>query len=223
MPKAAAKEPVPREAVSPEPGDPVLAPALEALAAADPDVARAYAACGLPPVRREPPGFATLLNVIMGQQVSKASAAAMVRKLEATCRPVEPAAFLALDEADSRAIGFSRQKWAYARALAADLESGRLDLAGLGRLDDEEAVAHLTQAKGIGRWSAEIYLLFAEGRPDVWPVGDLAIRAAVGRLKGLEERPDEKACLAIGEAWRPHRSAAARFLWHLYRHPGLAT
>jgi len=114
-----------------------------------------------------------------------------------------------------RAAGLSRQKASYARSLAEEVSSGRLDLNALPR-DDEEAIIALTQVKGIGRWSAEIYLLFAEGRPDIWPAGDLAVQVALGRLKGLAERPNEKLTRALAEDWRPHRGAAAIFLWHHY-------
>ena len=107
------------------------------------------------------------------------------------------------------------------RALAEDVIARRMDLDALSQMADEEAAAHLMRGKGIGRWSAEVYLLFALGRPDIWPVGDLAVCAAAQRLKYLPERPEREQMLAIGEPWRPHRSAAARFLWHFYHHPGV--
>lgn len=201
--------------------DKTLQPALEALAAIDPDIARHYAACGLPPVRRQKAGFAGLLRIIMAQQVSAPSAAAFVARLNAAAEPLTPEAFLALDDAALRAVGLSRQKIRYGRALAEDVLSRRIDLRKLTRLDDEEAIEHLIQAKGVGRWTAEIYLLFALRRPDVWPADDLAVQAAAQRLKNLEERPQGEAMRALGEAWRPYRSAAARFLWHLYKHPGV--
>jgi DNA-3-methyladenine glycosylase II len=205
----------------PAPPDETLRPALEALAARDPDIARAYAACGLPPVRRRAPGFAGLLHIICAQQVSAASAAAMIGRLDAAARPLDPGSFLALDDAALRAIGFSRAKVRYGRALAEDVLAGRIDVDGLARMDEAAAVAHLCRAKGIGRWTAEIYLLFALGRPDVWPADDLAVQVAAQRLKGLAARPGRAAMLALAEPWRPYRSAAARFLWHLYRHPGV--
>ncbi len=201
--------------------DKTLQPALEALAARDPDIARCFAACGLPPVRRQKPGFPGLLRIIMAQQVSTASAAAITGRLEAAVRPMTPEGFLKLDEAALKAIGLSRQKMRYGRALAEDVLTRRIDLRALTRMDDEEAAAHLTQAKGIGPWTAEIYLLFALRRPDIWPADDLAVQAAAQRLKNLEERPAGEAMRALGEPWRPYRSAAARFLWHLYRHPGV--
>jgi len=203
------------------PGDETLRPALEALAMMDRDLARAYRACGLPPVRRQASGFAGLVRIIMAQQVSTASARAIIARLEAAVRPLAPEGFLALDDPALRAIGLSRQKIVYGRALAENLRSGRLDLDAVARLDDEAAMDRLVGLKGVGRWTAEIYLLFALGRPDVWPADDLAVQVAVQRVKGLDARPDRAAMVEIAEPWRPHRSAAARFLWHLYRHPGL--
>jgi len=201
--------------------DETLRPALEALAARDPDIARHYALCGLPPLRRRPLGFAGLAQIIAAQQVSAASANAIIGRLEAALRPFTAEGFLELDESALKAIGLSRPKMRYCRALAEDLLAGRIDLDGLAGLDDEAAIEHLTRAKGIGVWSAEVYLLFALRRPDVWPAGDLAVQVAVQRVKGLEARPNVAEMRALAEPWRPHRSAAARFLWHLYRHPGL--
>jgi DNA-3-methyladenine glycosylase II len=119
-----------------------------------------------------------------------------------------------------RACGLSRQKQGYARSLCELTLSGELDLAGLPA-DDEEAIAKLVRIKGIGRWSAEIYLLFAEGRPDIWPAGDLAVQAGIGKILGLPERPSEKATRELAEAWRPHRGAIAIFTWHCYNNPAL--
>ena len=199
-----------------------LRPAMEALAAADPDMAEAYADCGLPPVRGSEPGFAGLMRMIAGQQVSVQSARAIVERLEARVDPLTPEEFLKAGDDDLKAIGLSRPKMRYGRILAEEIAGGALDIDGLAALDDAEAIAALTRVKGIGQWTAEIYLLFALGRPDVLPVGDLALCVAAQHLKKLEERPDAKVMTALGEAWRPHRSAAARFLWHLYRHPGVA-
>ena len=201
--------------------DESLRPALEALAARDADIARHFAACGLPPVRRHQTGFGGLLRIIMAQQVSTASAAAITARLNAAVRPLTPSGFLALDDDELRRIGLSGQKIRYGRALAEDVLARRIDLRRLHRLDDDEAIAHLTQAKGVGHWTAEIYLLFALRRPDVWPAGDLAVQVALQRLKNLDTRPDATAMRALGEAWRPHRSTAARFLWHFYRHTGI--
>lgn len=207
----------------PEPlPDERLRSALEALAAVDPDIAEAYGRCGLPPERGSEPGFAGLIRMIAGQQVSVQSARAIIERLEARADPLTAEAFLTLSDEDLRAVGFSRPKMAYGRILAEAIAAGDLDIGGLAALDDEAAITALTAVKGIGRWTAEIYLLFALRRPDVWPAGDLALCVAAQHLKRLSERPDAKVMAALGEAWRPHRSAAARFLWHLYRHPGVA-
>ncbi len=158
--------------------DETLRPALEALAARDPDIARHFAHCGLPPERRQPSGFAGLARIIAAQQVSAASAHAIVGRLEAALRPCTPQGFLGLDKAALQAIGLSRPKMRYCRALAEDILAGRIDLDGLSGLDDEAAIEHLVRAKGIGVWSAAVYLLFALRRPDVWPADDLAVRVA---------------------------------------------
>ncbi len=201
--------------------DEALRPAMRALSRRDPDIARAYRDCGLPPVRRRPPGFASLLQMIMAQQVSAHAAKAIIDRLSAAADPLSPESFLALDEAALKAIGLSRQKMRYGRALSEDVLAGRLDLEGLARLDDAAAIKQLCGAMGIGRWTAEVYLLFALGRPDIWPAGDLAVCVAVQRLKGLAEKPSAADMDRIAEPWRPYRSAAARFCWHLYRHPGV--
>jgi DNA-3-methyladenine glycosylase II len=130
----------------------------------------------------------------------------------------EPEAILAASDEALRGAGLSRQKMSYARSLAEEVTSGRLDLARLSD-SDEDAIAELVRVKGIGRWSAEIYLLFAEGRPDVWPAGDLAVQIAIGRLLGLPEKPGERGLRELAEPWRPHRGAAAIFAWHHYKTP----
>jgi DNA-3-methyladenine glycosylase II len=201
--------------------DETLRPALEALAARDADIAHHYAHCGLPPERRRPLGFAGLAQIIAAQQVSAASAHAIIGRLEAALRPCTPQGFLELDEVALQAIGLSRPKMRYCRALAEDILAGRIDLDGLSSLDDEAAIEHLVRAKGIGVWSAEVYLLFALRRPDVWPADDLAVRVAVQRVKGLAARPGRAEMRELAAPWRPHRSAAARFMWHAYHHPGL--
>ena len=204
------------------PPDERLRPAMEALAKQDPDMAKAYARCGLPPERSSEAGFAGLIRMIAGQQVSVQSARAIVARLEDKAAPLTAESFLALQEDDLKAVGFSRAKMRYGRILAEEIAGGGLDIDGLARMEDAEAMAALTRIKGIGPWTAEIYLLFALGRPDIWPVEDLALCVAAQHLKGLAERPDRKAMLTLGEVWRPFRSTAARFLWHLYRHPGVA-
>ncbi len=203
------------------PPDETLRPALEALAARDPDVAHWYARCGLPPVRRRPPGFASLLHIMCAQQVSAASARAIIGRLDAAARPLTPRSFLALNDAALRAIGFSGPKVRYGRALASDVLAGRIDIDGLAATDDTAAIAHLVQVTGIGPWTAEIYLMSALDRPDVWPADDLAVQAAVQRLKDLPVRPARAQMIELAEPWRPYRSAAARLLWHIYSHPGV--
>lgn len=190
---------------------------LDAIAARDADMARALAAVGYPEPRIRERGYATMLRTIVGQQVSAKAAASVYAKVEALLGEGCPAELLmAASEEALRGCGLSRQKQGYARSLAQLTSSGELDLLTLP-VDDEEAIALLTRIKGIGRWSAEIYLLFAEGRGDIWPAGDLAVQIAVGKIKQLDERPSEKAVRSIAEAWRPHRGAAAVFAWHAYQ------
>ncbi len=194
---------------------------LDAVAADDAIVAAAIERCGYPEERIRSTGHRTLLRTIVGQQVSVASAAAVWNKLEAEIgEDMLPQDLLARDFDTLRACGLSRQKQGYARSLCELVASGELDLASLPQ-DDEEAIAELTRIKGIGRWSAEIYLLFAEGRPDIWPAGDLAVQEAVGRMLELAARPSEKETRTIGEDWRPHRGAMAIFTWHAYTNAAL--
>ena len=188
--------------------------ALAALADREPAFAHAIARIGVPAPRVSEPGYATLLRTIVGQQVSVASARAVYARVEAALGEDAAAMALASDET-LRACGLSRQKAGYARSLAGMVASGELDLAALPA-DDEAAIAALMRIRGIGRWSAEIYLLFAEGRPDIWPAGDLAVQIEVRRLLGLESRPSEQETRALAEAWRPYRGAAAVFAWHHY-------
>ncbi len=191
-----------------------LATAIAELAARDKDFARLYERHGAPPLRARAAGFATLLKIICAQQVSTASARAIVGRLQGAADPLTPRTFLALDAAALKAIGFSHMKAAYGRGLAEAILDGGLDLGAVARMDDEAAIAELVRIKGIGRWSAEMYLLFALRRPDLWPVGDLAVVKGVQRLMGLAERPRPDAMMIYGEAWRPWRSVAARMLWH---------
>ena len=193
-----------------------LAADLDALARVEPAFAQAIARVGLPAPRVRDRGYATLLRTIVGQQVSVRAADAVWRKLgEAVGDPADPALVAAASDEALRAAGFSRQKTGYVRSLADEVLSGRLDLEALPA-DDEEAVAALTRVKGIGRWSAEVYLLFAEGRPDIWPAGDLAVQIEVGRILGHDARPSEKRTRELAEGWRPYRGAAAIFTWHHY-------
>lgn len=193
-----------------------LRDSLDAIAALEPGFAAAIARVGYPAPRMREPGYETLLRTIVGQQVSVAAAAAVWRKLEAELGPgCPPDVLLARDFDALRACGLSRQKQGYARSLAELVTTGALDLHALPK-DDDEAIAALTRIKGIGRWSAEIYLLFAEGRPDIWPAGDLAVQIEVGRILSLGERPSEKLTRTLAERWRPHRGAAAIMAWHHY-------
>ena len=203
------------------PRDLSLRKPLARLAEADADIARAYGHVGLPPKRSHDPSFAGLLRILVAQQISAAAARNITARLEAAARPLTPETFLALGDADVRAIGLSGQKVRYGRALANAIADGALDLAALEDTDDEAAISALVAIKGIGQWTAEIYLLFALRRPDIWPAGDLAIRSALQRLRGLAARPSIAEARDDAEGWRPHRSAAARFLWHYYRHPGV--
>lgn len=198
-----------------------LKPALEELSRRDADIARAFAACGLPETRDRKPGFPGLVRIIVGQQVSAGAARAIAGRLDAAVASITPAAMLKATDARLRKAGLSRSKVAYIKGLARAIEAGSLDLDAIARQDDDEAMARLRAHKGIGRWSAELYLLFSLRRPDVWPAGDLAVRVALKRLKRLRVVPDEKRMDRIAEPWRPYRSAAALFLWHYYRHPGL--
>jgi DNA-3-methyladenine glycosylase II len=190
--------------------------ALDELAQREPAFAAALARTGYPEPRIRERGYATLLRTIIGQQVSTKAAESVWRKLEGLVGVLtDPNNIARANDEQLREAGLSRQKASYARSLAEEVTSGRLDLDNLP-VDDEEAIAALVSIKGIGRWSAEVYLLFAEGRTDIWPAGDLAVQIEVGRILGLEARPSEKLTRELAEAWRPHRGAAAIFTWHHY-------
>jgi DNA-3-methyladenine glycosylase II len=196
-----------------------LRTALDALAAAEPRFAAALARVGYPEPRIRARGYATLLRTIVGQQVSVKAASSIWAKLEAVVGDLDdPVTIACATDEQLREAGLSRQKASYARSLADEVTSGRLDLANLP-VDDEEAIAALSRIKGIGRWSAEIYLLFAEGRGDIWPAGDLAVQIEIGRILGHPERPSEKLTRECAEGWRPHRGAAAILAWHHYGTP----
>jgi len=193
-----------------------LARATRALARRDPDLARVIALHGVPPLWAREPGFATLILIILEQQVSLASARAAFTRLAQACGMVTPAAVLQFDDATLKQIGFSRQKAGYARGLAQRILEGAFDPDALERMSDARARAALIELKGVGAWTAEIYLLMALRRPDVWPHGDLALVKAAGRVKGLAPRPTPDAWEALAEPWRPYRSVAARVLWTEY-------
>jgi len=173
---------------------------------------------GPPRFRRRRNGFGTLLHIILEQQVSIDAAAAMHKRLLGLCRPLVPATFLALDDSTLRSCGFSRQKMGYARDLARMIDSGKFDFARLDAAEDEVALGALLSVRGIGRWSADVYLLFALGRRDIWPAGDLGLQAAIGDHMGLGARLDEVEVRRLGEAWRPWRSVATCLFWQSYLH-----
>jgi DNA-3-methyladenine glycosylase II len=194
---------------------------LDGVAAQEPGFARALKQAGYPEPRIRERGYGTLMRTIVGQQVSVAAAASMWRKFEAHAGPeLDPVKVLEADFDTLRACGLSRQKQGYMRSLCELVVTGAICFESLPA-DDEEAIAQLTQIKGIGRWSAEIYLLFAEGRPDIWPAGDLAVQAGLHKLLDLDARPSEKATRDMAEKWRPYRGATAIFTWHCYNNPAL--
>jgi DNA-3-methyladenine glycosylase II len=193
-----------------------LAAACRSLAVAEPIFQRVHCAYGTPPLWDRPAGFATLLQIILEQQVSLASAKACFAKLAACLGEVTPDGLLMLNDAELKTIGFSRQKTAYARHLSEAILESRIDLDRLPMLPDSEVKAELINLKGIGEWTSDIYLLMALLRPDVMPKGDIALHAAYQKLAGRVQRPHSDEFLTIAERWKPHRSAAARLLWHFY-------
>ena len=191
--------------------------ALDTLAARDGDIAEAIALVGYPQPRNREPGFEALLNIIVGQQVSALAAAAIRGRLAEAVDPMTPENFLAAGEDVLRGVGLSGRKVEYGRGLAEAVLSGLLDTDRIANLPDDEVVKTLTGIRGLGRWSAEIYMLFALRRADIWPAEDLAIQEALRRLKNLDARPARKESEAIVEPWRPFRGIAALFLWHYYK------
>ncbi|HYO99249.1 MAG TPA: hypothetical protein VER76_03460 [Pyrinomonadaceae bacterium] len=189
---------------------------LRYLTERDRALARILAEFGTPPEWFRPPGFPTLILIILEQQISLASAKAAFARLAALASPLTPARFLSLADAELKGAGFSRQKTAYGRNLARAILNGELDLEAFDAMTDAEVKAVLVKVKGIGAWTADIYLLRALRRPDAWPAGDLALAIVVQELKGLASRPGASELEAIAEAWRPWRAVAARLLWHHY-------
>jgi DNA-3-methyladenine glycosylase II len=190
--------------------------AVQALTSSDPHLGRIVARYGPPPLWQREPGFGTLIHMILEQQVSLASARAAYEKLARAVQPLTPQGFLGLSDVELRAIGFSRQKTGYGRDLALALLEGRLDLESLPSLEDALVTEQLLKIKGIGHWTANIYLLMALGRPDIWPGGDLALAVAVQKLMGLESRPSDQELREMSLRWQPWRAVAARILWHFY-------
>ncbi len=192
--------------------------AIDGLLLRDPDLARIEAAAGPLPWRVRPLGLPGLLQAIVAQQISSRAASAIWGRLQALPGALEPAGLLELDEALLLKAGLSRPKVAHVRALATAWIDGRLGEPMLSRLDDTAAIAAITSVRGLGPWTAEVYLLFAQGRHDVFPAGDVALAAAAMDLKALPARPGPVAFRALAEQWRPHRALAARLLWHHWRH-----
>ena len=188
---------------------------LKTLAKDDADIRRALEVAGYPTARRRPGGFQTLMHIIVGQQLSVKAAATIRGRLHAATRPrLTSNSFLKLSDADLRAVGLSGQKMRYGRLLSEAVKARTFKPATLARMDDEDAFQAITALKGLGRWSAEMYLMFSLGRADVWPAGDLGVQEGIRRIKGLAERPGEKDMDGLAEAWRPHRSALSLLCWH---------
>ena len=190
------------------------------LAARDQDLAAIASTYGPPPLWGREVGFHTLVHIILEQQVSLASAQAAYDRLEQAVNPLAPRGFLRLTDEELKAIGFSRQKTKYGRELSIAIIEGSLDIPGLEKLSDEEAKVQLMRVKGIGAWTANIYLLMALGRPDIWPDGDLALEVAVQRIKGWTKRPTAEELRIMSTEWQPWRAVAARLLWHFYLSEG---
>jgi DNA-3-methyladenine glycosylase II len=195
---------------------PIFLQALNILKDQDKDLGDVLTTIGPPPLWERDPGFPTLVQIILEQQVSLSSARAAFNRLLQTVPILIPEEFLKLDGKKLRRIGFSRQKAYYCSLLAESIRSGSLNLEGLRKMDDEKARAELIRIKGIGRWTADIYLLMALRRPNVWPIGDLALTAAVQQVKGLETRPSPLELETLSLGWVPWRAVAARIFWHHY-------
>lgn len=193
-----------------------LALAARELAARDRLLANIHATYGDPPLWQRAAGFRTLVHIILEQQVSLSSAKSMLLRLETAIQPFTPERFLELGDMGLRQLGVTRQKSSYLLHLSEELVGGRLRLSGLSRLSDDQVLVRLTGIKGIGLWSANIYLLMAMRRADIWPAGDLALAVALKELKGLATRPSPEELELMAEVWRPHRAVAARMLWQYY-------
>ncbi len=190
---------------------------VAALAAADPQLGRVVARFGPPPLWTRKPGYAALVQIVLEQQVSLASGRTTFARLRDACSgEVTPESVAGLGAPALRAAGVSRQKAGYCQGIARRIVDGSLDLKALGRRDDDAVRERLTAIRGIGPWTANIYLMTALGRPDVWPDGDLALAAAAQQVKELRERPDARRLREMAESWAPWRTVAARILWHHY-------
>jgi len=193
-----------------------LAAAAQHLAKRDKDLATILKSYGPPPLWAREPGFATLVQIILEQQVSLASAASIYKRLTENVTPFGPDRVIELGEPHLKSLGLTRQKTAYCIHLAESINSNSLNLRGLAKMNDEDAKAALMQVKGIGSWSADIYLLMVLRRPDIWPASDLALATAATKLKKLKQRPTSDQLFGIADRWRPFRSVAARMLWQYY-------
>lgn len=190
--------------------------AVRLLSRRDGDLRRVVKQFGVPPMWARESGFSTLLHIILEQQVSLASARAAHNKLLEVASPLTPRRFLRLDDSTLKTVGFSRQKTLYGRELARSIVKGLLDLDALSSMDDATVRSELIKIKGIGRWTADIYLLMVLRRPDIWPTGDLALAVAAQKVKGLRIRPSQQELDEMSAAWKPWRAVAARILWHYY-------
>ncbi len=190
---------------------------LSELAKKDDHVQAALELVGFPPERVRDQSFGIFLRVIVGQQLSVKAAASIFDRITALVgNDPGPTAFDGMDDDTLRAAGLSKQKINYVRSLCDRVKDGTLDIESLPKLSDEDAIQSITAVKGLGVWSAHMYLMSSLGRPDIWPVGDLAVRVGVGRIVETDERPTEKQTQEIGERWRPYRSAMALLAWHYY-------
>jgi DNA-3-methyladenine glycosylase II len=196
--------------------DEVFSQGVRLLTDCDEHLAEVVQTYGRPTLWVREPGFPTLVYIILEQQVSLASAKAAFDRLNAAVRPLTPVRFLKLTNAELLRIGFSRQKTLYTRLLAESLARRHFDLRYLHDLHDDSARKMLIAFKGIGRWTADIYLLSALRRPDIWPTGDLALATAVQEVKRLRKRPSPEKLEALSTPWRPWRAVAARLFWHAY-------
>jgi DNA-3-methyladenine glycosylase II len=194
----------------------VFAKSVNELARVDSDLAGVVERYGVPPLWVREPGFATLVYIILEQQVSLASARALFKKLQDAVKPLTPRRFLKLTDAELRAMGFSRQKTLYSRLLAEAIQTRKLALHKLQELEDKQAREQLMALKGIGNWTADVYLMSALRRPDIWPVGDLALAVAVQEVKRLRKRPSPEKLEKMSGPWKPWRAVAARMFWHAY-------
>ncbi len=192
---------------------PEIAKGVKALARTHPEMKAALKSIGALPWKKQPDGFEGLVCIILGQQVSVAAAAHMAARLRVACPKLTPKNFMKLDAAALRAIGFSRQKIVYCRDLATRMIAKKFKPADLLEMSEEEAMAALVDLKGIGPWSAEIYLMFCIGKGDIWPAGDLGLQAGLQRLLNLKTRPGLEKTRKMGGTWAPHRTAASLIVW----------